>query len=1376
MKKAYINWKLVLVLVLGFCAVGATVVGLRKFNRTQRAEEGLKTGLQAYEEKRWKEAAIGLGQYLSVHQSDMEVLLKYGHAQSRIQPYKRENYAQAVNAYRSVLRSEESNKEAALALIDLYLQGQIPNEAEAAASRFLEKNTDSQISQRLATAQVMQRKFEEAAKLLMEIVAREPAEVAPYELLAHIAQERPELLKKTPQEWIDAAVEKNPQKAQAYMLRSGFCLRTGKRDQAIQNLEQAARCDLSDVNTHLAIVAAWLRLGTLEKAQEQLDILQKENPALPELWQLRAALVAQYKDPAKAAQTAREGLEQLGENKAVFLPYAIELFLQADDVEAARNAVEQLRKAEANRGLVCYFEGLLAERGGDWPRAMAQWREAVVQGYTAESVYLKLAEGAARLEDQTSAIEILRRYIGQNGRSFSARLMLARILMEQRQWTEASEYVAAAVRLSSDSKEAQSLQNRCRIELLATQPQSQGRVDQLLTELIAGDDSLQNQLLALRVAMGRKDWLGVQQRLDSLKKRYGETLQIRMVEAEYCLQSEKKEQAAGILDEMIKQFTEASEPVILRAAMLTEQNNNPQALALLEDAASRLKGQDQRKVQLWMADLYRQTEQTEKAVDLFSKMAVQNPQDILVRRQLIAFGRETADIAQLQKWVDEIKQIEGEAGRLWKIEQVSLWMARGEFEKMYPQAVTLMNENLAVNSDDKQSLMLLAGAHELAGNLRLAVSLYRDTLTRNPDDIDLAIAAMGAMYRAQEYRQADQLLADLLASGHSDPRLAQLELQGHLRQGRLDTAGELLEKMVARNTHDSSSKLSLAMLRTRSGQFDAAKKLIDELLTENPDVITSHAALADWYLRQDQKEKAIAACNDYLAQHDTVDAYRLRSQVLLALNEKEKAIADIEQLLKRAGDNADILLNVSELYGAAGLREKALETSRKALAIQPDAFDTQKQMAILLLASPQSQREGMELLEKALTQQPRDAQLRLRKASLLLGQGAGPAAAEAVEMLNALANEYPRLELAWGYLVEWYLLNNQTGMAMDTVLRGLVGLPESRALLMYKARIEALRSPSVALDTLNQLARRFPADETIIEMQAQQMHRLGKTDEAIKLLRDGVASSRSPNTVQMKLPLMEMLYQKGTIDQAEQLYKELQQEPDISSVAMLRWLRLISKTSAAEQSVAVFQRWYDAHPKNSSVALLVLKDMLADGTAEAAKMAEQILALVQSREPDSSEAAYGMAMLWHMTGRKLEAIPLYERALQLQPDNVVAMNNLAWILSQEKGEHAKALELADKGLALNPNYTDMIDTRGMIYFSLRQYDKAAQDFQIASNRYLDGQPSKTASTFHLAQCLRQLGKNEQALVELYKARDLDEKTNGLSAQEKTELAEMLRQK
>ncbi|NLW83825.1 MAG: tetratricopeptide repeat protein [Phycisphaerae bacterium] len=1373
MKKGYVNWTLVLVLVLGVCALGVTVIGLRKYNRTQRAEQGLERGLVAYEEERWSAAASGLGQYLGIHQTDVDILLKYGHAQSRIQPFRREHYAQAVNAYRNVLRLDEANVEAARSLVDLYLQANVPAEAELVASRFLEKGDDSNITVRLAAAQMMQRKYEDAAQLLTEVLTREPSETAVYELLAQVASERPNLLPKTPREWIDLAVANNPQKAQAHILRGRFLADSGQRDLAIQSLQQAEQCELSDQDVRLSLAAAWLRLDALEQAEAQLDALYASDPTLPQLWQLRAVAAAKRQDPAKAGEVARAGLEHLGDAKGVFLPYAAELFLQAGDNESARAALKGLRELDLNSGLVFYLDGLLAERDGDWSLAMTHWREAVVQGYTAEPVYLKLAEGAMRLEDRTSAIETLQRFLRQNPNSYSAHLMLARILAEGRQWAAASESAASAARLSPTSREAQSLLMRTQIERLAQQPQSAGRVDQILAELLAADDSLQHRLLAFRIALSRQDWTKAQQALEAINERFGPSLSLQMAWAEYYAIRQQTEQSAALLREAMAAYPDASEPVILLASLYLDQNKSPEALSILQEAASRLEGPPLRRVRLLMGDIYNRSGQTQDAVAVFTAMAADYPQDILSRRQLLTLRRNEADAAWLAEQIDAIKKIEGAAGRIWKIEQVSLWLAQGEIEQHYSQAVSLLNENLAANPDDKQSVMLLAAAHEQAGNMRLSMSLYQDTLVRHPDDVDLAIAAMGAMYRAQETRQAEQLLADLLAAGHTDPRLAQFELQSHLRQGRLDSAEEMLEKMILRNADDDSAKLSLAMLRTRSGQFDAARQLIDDLISENPDAVVYQAALTDWHLQQKQPEQAMAVVEAFLRRHDTVEVHRLRCQVLLAMGQTDDAVAGIGTILERAGSDPEVLLNVSELYIAAGREAQALDAAQKALALAPDSFDAQKQTALLLLAQTQTQQEGAALLEKAIAKQPNDVQLRLRKAALLLSR-IGGTPDDGIQILSVLVNDYPRLEPAWGYLIEWYLLNNQPGMAMDTVLRGLAAIPESRLLAIAKARVESLRSPSVALETLNRLAQQYPSDEEIVQMRALMMQRADRNGQAVQLLGDWLASGSASESISLRLLYMELLYADKQIEPAKQLYERLSADPKVADTALIRWLSVMAETAGAEEMAAAFERWYQSHPQGGPMALQILQTLLANQSPSTVSAARQILTLVLGREPNSPEAVFAMAMLHHMTGQKLESVPYYERTLELQPENVVAINNLAWILSQDKFDHRRALQLADNGLAQAPDYVDLIDTRGTIHFAMEQYDKAAEDFRKAAAAYLDSQPQKTVSTFYLAQCLLRLGSNEPARNEFFRARELDDKVGGLTPQQRAELAEILR--
>ena len=655
--------------------------------------------------------------------------------------------------------------------------------------------------------------------------------------------------------------------------------------------------------------------------------------------------------------------------------------------------------------------------------------------------------------------------------------------------------------------------------------------------------------------------------------------------------------------------------------------------------------------------------------------------------------------------------------------------------------------------------MLLAAAHEQAGNMRLSMSLYQDTGSRGRWIWRLR---QWAHVSGQETRQAGNCWC--LWPPVTDPQLA-LELQSHLRQDSWIRPRDAKNDPAA--TDNSASCRWRA--RTRSGQFDAARQLIDDLISENPDAVVYQAALTDWHLRQNQPEQAMAVVEAFLRRHDTVEAHRLRCQVLLALGQTDDAVVGIGTILERAGSDPEVLLNVSELYIAAGREAQALDAAQKALALAPDSFDAQKQTALLLVAQPQTQQEGAVLLEKAIAQQPNDVQLRLRKAALLLSR-IGGTPDEGIQMLSALVNESPRLEPAWGYLIEWYLLNNQPGMAMDTVADWRRSPKAACWLSQGTCRVAAAAIGGA--ETLNRLARNtHPASDC-----ANAGAMMQRPTEPTKRFNCSATGWRrfGVESISLRCCIWNCSTPTNKSSRPKTALRASFGGPEVADTALIRWLTVLAETANAEEMTAAFEQWYQSHPQGGPMALQILQTLLANQSPSTVSAARQILTLVLGREPNSPEAVFAMAMLHHMTGQKLESVPYYERALELQPANIVAVNNLAWILSQDKGDHRRALQLADNGLAQAPNYVDLIDTRGTIHFALGQYDKAAEDFRKAAAAYLDSQPQKTVSTFYLAQCLLRLGSNEPAKNEFFRARELDDKVGGLTPQQRAELAEILR--
>src|SRR4030042_6567943 len=138
----YFNWRLAIVLVISLVVLGVSAFGLRQWRRTNRAERSLVLGKKAYDEHKWEEAAEHLGSYIALERDNVSILLKYADAQLKIRPAKRNRVQQAIGAYRTVLRLDRENSDAAMQLAEVYLDIGSPGEAGLIVRRQLETKKD----------------------------------------------------------------------------------------------------------------------------------------------------------------------------------------------------------------------------------------------------------------------------------------------------------------------------------------------------------------------------------------------------------------------------------------------------------------------------------------------------------------------------------------------------------------------------------------------------------------------------------------------------------------------------------------------------------------------------------------------------------------------------------------------------------------------------------------------------------------------------------------------------------------------------------------------------------------------------------------------------------------------------------------------------------------------------------------------------------------------------------------------------------------------------------------------------------------------------------------------------------------------------------
>jgi len=116
-------------------------------------------------------------------------------------------------------------------------------------------------------------------------------------------------------------------------------------------------------------------------------------------------------------------------------------------------------------------------------------------------------------------------------------------------------------------------------------------------------------------------------------------------------------------------------------------------------------------------------------------------------------------------------------------------------------------------------------------------------------------------------------------------------------------------------------------------------------------------------------------------------------------------------------------------------------------------------------------------------------------------------------------------------------------------------------------------------------------------------------------------------------------------------------------------------------------------------------------------------------------------------GDQSKAENCYRKALQIQPSNSVAANNLAYIMLQEGGNADIALTLAQTARQGMPNSANTADTLAWAYYYKGTYSFARDLLEDAAK----SDPNNATIQYHLGMVYRKLSDRTNAVVHLKKA-------------------------
>jgi Flp pilus assembly protein TadD len=144
-----------------------------------------------------------------------------------------------------------------------------------------------------------------------------------------------------------------------------------------------------------------------------------------------------------------------------------------------------------------------------------------------------------------------------------------------------------------------------------------------------------------------------------------------------------------------------------------------------------------------------------------------------------------------------------------------------------------------------------------------------------------------------------------------------------------------------------------------------------------------------------------------------------------------------------------------------------------------------------------------------------------------------------------------------------------------------------------------------------------------------------------------------------------------------------------------------------------------------------------NGAAEAFKKAKEV-------DPNNYLPVLELALLYNRSGRDEEARKAYEDVIKLQPDNVEALNNLAYLKAEQGIDLDQALAYAQRAQQKRPNDPNVVDTLALIYIHKNLTDDSVRMLRDLITKT----PNNPTFHLHMALALYQKGDRPEAKKEL----------------------------
>jgi cellulose synthase operon protein C len=641
-----------------------------------------------------------------------------------------------------------------------------------------------------------------------------------------------------------------------------------------------------------------------------------------------------------------------------------------------------------------------------------------------------------------------------------------------------------------------------------------------------------------------------------------------------------------------------------------------------------------------------------------------------------------------------------------RVDLGNLLLTGGQAAKAKEQA----NAILAIQPNNPDAFALLAAVAASQGDRPTALDQIQKALSIDPNRGSFH-TTLGVIQSSDPSSEA-AALEQLKKAVELDPKNATPHMVlASLLQKKGDLAGALEQEKAAVGADPKNllARTSMAQIYNLQGNSAKAEETLRQAAEDITDTAQSAQLLQNYYVASHQVDRGVSVFAEFVAKHPKSAPMKVAYvRLLIAQKNLPLARTTIAELVKSDGGDPDVALLNGLLLLNDGKTNESFDVLQK--AAKNNSENIQLKLALGKAArmkgdsnvAEQSYRDATHLNPRNLEAQSGLAQVALDRRDFNL-------LAQVADATIALAPQ----------------------SSMPFVWRGI---SEASQKLMDKAAVDFQQA--IKADPKNAVAYYELAQVRLTEK---------KIPEAKALLQQSLDTN--PNSVMALRMLVALdLVEKQPAKAISRTQAQIEKSPNNSEFhAQLSELQTM--TGDPKGAISSAETAMKLNPSDDGAVMAYTRAQLSQGGV--GKAIETWENWVKNHPTDSRAYAI-LGTLQESQGNKDKAAAAYKKSLEIQPEQAIAANNLAYLML-DNGENVDvALTLAQTARRVLPNSPSTADTLAWAYYHKGTYSSARDLLEDA----IKVNPNSAAMHYHLGMVYSKLADKADATLHLKKAAEL----------------------